>query len=119
MVSLVQRGAQYPLTAFALALAIWITSSSTARAQYGGLGGVGGMGQGGGFGLQGLGGLGGVGGYGLNPGFNSPGYGGNGSPVYGGSGYGYGLDYGYPTTFYNTGFLGPAVRSRKIKIRRK
>jgi hypothetical protein len=125
MVSLVQRGVQHPLTAFALALGIWMTSSSTAMAQYGGVGGVGGgggMGQSGGFGLQGFGG---VGGYGLNPGFNGLGNGGNGSPVnYGGSGYpfygdgtsyGYGLGYGYPTTFHNTGFLAPALRSRKIR----
>jgi len=100
MISRVQR----TLTAFAMVLAIWVASGSTALDQSGG-------------------------GYGYNPGWNGPGSGGmsasSGAPisaVYGapgypfwgdGTSYGYGLAYGYPNTSTNLGFLAPVMRHRK------
>jgi len=126
MVSLGHRGGRHLWPAFVVALVIGILSGSTAKAQYGGGGFVGGMGQNSGFGLPGYGSLGAVGGYGFNPGFNSLGYGGNVSAIYGGPGYpfygdgtsyGYGLGYGYPTTFYDTGFLAPILRPRRTHRR--
>lgn len=125
MFSLRPHGAKSPWSTFAMVLAIGSLFGSTARAQYGAGGSVGSLGQGG-YGLQGYGGRGAVGGYGFNPGFNSLGYGGNVSAIYGGPGYpfygdgtsyGYGLGYGYPTTFYDTGFLAPILRPRRTHRR--
>ena len=90
MNSLVHRGSKLRLTAFVLALTIWIFSSSSAMAQHGGHGGGGGGFHGtghmggtrnmGGFANRGFGGF---GGYGFYPGFYGPGF----------SGYGYGYSY--------------------------
>jgi len=124
MVSLRQRGGKLTLTAFALAFAVWIFSSSPAMAQRGGhagggMGHMGGMRHTGGFGNRGFGGF---GGYGYYPGFYDPGFSGYG---YGyGYGYsdfgaigtsfgfpfsGYGNGYGYGLTNYNTGFTAPGL----------
>jgi hypothetical protein len=131
MVSLAQRGGRHALTALALALAIWIFSGSSAMAQHGGHGGGGGFGGTGHIGGRGhMGGLGhrgfaGVGGYGFYPGFYGPGFAvgglgyggyGYGYPYFGGygTGYGYpyfgnGIGYGYGSTYYDTGFVAPAL----------
>jgi hypothetical protein len=132
MVSLIRRGGKHPLTALALALAIWTFAGPSAMAQHGGHGGGTGH-RGRGFVHHGLSGLGGYGfydpsyglGYGLgNGGFGVGSYGyGN----YGYNGYGYGLSdggygfgpvYGYPnyglsggygSTYSNTGFVAQAL----------
>jgi hypothetical protein len=133
MNSLVRHGSKLPLTAFTLAFAIWIFSSPSAMAQHGGHGGgggfggaghVGGTGHTGGFGHRGFNGLdrgfNGVGGFGFYPGFYGPVYDQGfgvysvGYPYYGsyGTGYGYpyyGNGYGYSSTYYNTGFVAPAL----------
>jgi hypothetical protein len=133
MISLVQRFGKLSVTTFALALAIWIFSASSALASGGHGGGGGHMGGGGhaagGFSHHGFNNFGGAGfypgyyGYGYGLGYDGYGFG-YGYPYYGGYGasygypsYGYGNvpiygitnGYGYGSTYYNAGFVGAAL----------